>query len=83
MACLVVIEMEGLRIELGREAFDRCGVDDPQLGGEFLADLQILEIAGPGHRAGHRAMSVPLLKSAGRRGRNQTPDATAADNMIP
>ncbi len=83
MARLVVIEMEGLRVEFGGECFGRLGLDDPRLGGEFLADLQILEIAELGHRAGPRGISIPLVKSAGHRGRNQTPDATAADSMTP
>src|SRR5438067_4873444 len=83
MARLILIEMEGLRIELGGEGFDCRFIDDPRCGGEFLADLQIFEIAGLDHRASFRGANGRLVKSAGRDGRNQTPEATAADNMTP
>jgi hypothetical protein len=83
MARLIIVEMEGLWVELLGKSLDRLAVDPQRRRGEFLADPQVLEIADTGHRVGLRTISIPLVKSAGRSGRNHTPDATAADNITP
>jgi hypothetical protein len=75
--------MKGLPVELRGEGLDRFGIDHLAPGREFLADRDILEIASPRYNASFLGNSGRAGRRTDHTGRNQTPEATAADNITP